>query len=195
MIAFVLGLVVDQEEDSLVLDNRGIGYRIYCGRPYDLKMGEEVLLYTHHHIREDLSQLFGFLSKTELNLFKQLISVKGVGPKTGLNILSKTTHKDFIEAIDREDVAFLRTLPGVGPRMASQLLLDLKGKLGHSLGFEQSIPNSLLEDVFSAMRNLGFKQSELNALKEPLLQYQDQSLEGLIAYGLRLINSGKETAV
>ena len=191
MIAFVSGIVVDQDSDSLVLDNQGIGYQIYCGRPFDVSMGDDIQLYTYHHIREDAMLLFGFLSKLELNLFKQIINVKGVGPKTGLNILSKTTHQQLIQAIDQEDIAFLRTLPGVGPKMASQMILDLRGKFVSTDEPVVNLKNNVVEDVFIAMGDLGFKRSELNSIRTALEEHSDQALQGLSTYGLNLMNARK----
>lgn len=190
MIAFVSGIVVDQDIESVVLENQGIGYHIYCGRPFDVSMGTEVQLYTYQHVREDAILLFGFLSKLELNLFKQIINVKGVGPKTGLNILSKTTHQQFIQAIDQEDIAFLRTLPGVGPKMASQMILDLRGKF---VSADEPIvqTKSVVDEVFLALSDLGFKRSELNSIKKALEEHPDQSLQALITYGLKLMNARK----
>lgn len=191
MIAFVSGIVVDQDIDAVVLENQGIGYHIYCGRPFDVSLGSDVQLYTYQHVREDAILLFGFLSKLELNLFKQIINVKGVGPKTGLNILSKTTHQQFIQAIDQEDIAFLRTLPGVGPKMASQMILDLRGKFVSTDEPVKVIEDSLIEDVFATLTDLGFKRNELSSIKSALESYEDQSAQGLISYGLKLMNARK----
>ena len=190
MIAFVSGVVVDQDLESVVLENHGIGYHIFCGRPFDVSMGADIQLYTYQHVREDANLLFGFLSKLELNLFKQLINVKGVGPKTGLNILSKTTHQQLIQAIDQEDIAFLRTLPGVGPKMASQMILDLRGKFV-STDDPVSVSKPVVEEVFMALSDLGFKRSELNSIKGSLESYPDQSLQALITLGLKLMNARK----
>lgn len=191
MIAFISGTVVDKDLESVVIDNHGIGYQVYCAKSHEMSLNEPTVLYTYQHVREDAIILFGFSNKQELALFKRIISVKGVGPKTGLGILGKAPANRLIEAVENEDIAFLRTLPGVGPKMASQIVLDLKGKFVSS---DQDVPApsySNLDDVVATLLELGFKRNEINAIKKELVASDDQSVDGLIKLGLQLLHSRK----
>lgn len=192
MIAFVSGLVVQRGVDHVVVDNQGIGYLVYCGNPLEIPLNQQVLLYTYHHVREDAAILFGFLESQDLDLFKQLINVKGVGPKTGLNILGRVKATELIGAVETENLDFLRTLPGVGAKMASQMMLDLKGKFVSAENIKAN--NTVLDEVFSALGELGFKRSELNAIKNELINDDEQEVNHLIRKGLQLLHSRKRGA-
>ena len=166
MIAFIKGKVHSFTLDWVILDCGGIGYRIYFAHPEVLKLNEEVLLYTHQYIREDEHSLFGFLSQTDYDLFIKLISVKGVGCKTANSIFASSNTDRLIQAIELSDLDYLKKLPGIGAKTASQIILDLKGKLV-SEHKEDSKISKTLSDTFDALKSLGaFTLTENCALKK-----------------------------
>lgn len=132
MIAFIKGTLEQKEPNRAVIDVNGIGYEVvipistYEGLP---EVGESVKLHTYQLVRENEMSLFGFLTEEELTVFKLVLTVSGVGPKGALGILSKISPAQFRSAILKEDVATLRSAPGIGARMAQRLILELKDKV------------------------------------------------------------------
>lgn len=132
MIAFVKGIVEDLTDGNVVLDVGGIGYNIKISprtAGFLPAYGQEVKLYTYTLVREDAFSLFGFLGKEELELFKQLITVNGVGPKVALGILSAMDVMDLRFAILAQDAKKIAKAPGIGPKTAERIILDLKDKV------------------------------------------------------------------
>ena len=115
----------------MVLDVNGIGYQIAIGNPYrySSKMEQSVTIYVQQIIREDAHLLYGFETLAEKELFLRLLSVSGIGPKSGLAIMANEDHQGLIQAIEAGDVTYLTKFPGVGKKTAQQMVLDLKGKL------------------------------------------------------------------
>ena len=132
MIAFVKGRIDDISEENVVLDVGGIGYniKISTGTAASLPgIGEEIKLYTYTCVREDMFSLFGFLTRDELEIFKKLITVNGIGPKGGLAILSAMSADDLRFAIISGDSASISKAPGIGKKTAERVILDLKDKI------------------------------------------------------------------
>ena len=139
MIAFIRGTVADLTENSVILEAGNIGYEIYMtgsamGR--SLYMGMEVKIYPYFHVREDAMQLYGFLTKDDLYMFKLLLGVNGIGPKAALGILSGLTADELRFAVLSDDVKTISKAPGVGKKTAQKLILELKDKLNLSDSFE-----------------------------------------------------------
>jgi len=131
MIDYLRGRLVHIEEDYVVLDVHDVGYRVFTPNPYALaRMEEPVQLYIHYHVREDAVQLFGFATREEQALFRQLLEVSGIGPKVALGILSGGRPETIAAAIRQENIAFLTKLPGIGRKTAQRMIVDLKDKLG-----------------------------------------------------------------
>ena len=128
MYNYIKGIVDSIGSNYISLDNNGIGYLIYVSNPYMYQVGEEYKVYIYSHIREDEQTLYGFRSEVDRDFFLKLINVKGVGPKMALPILSAPTET-IHDAIDKENVSFLRKFPKIGDKVARQIILDLKGKL------------------------------------------------------------------
>lgn len=192
MIAFIKGLVCDQNTDHIVVENNGMGYEIFVARPFDYRLNEEHRIYTYQHVREDAIILFGFKTLDEKKVFMEIINVKGIGPKTGINILSKTSSERFITAIEDEDLKYLTSLPGIGKKTASQILLDLKGKfIRPELQEKFKMEGGPVEEALSALAELGFKQNELSRIKNNLLEQENQSLDNLVKKGLQLLHNRK----
>ena len=131
MIARLRGRPLAWDADGLVLDVGGVGYRLHA-TPSAVRKAEgasDVVLETHLHVREDALQLFGFADAGERELFEQLLSVNGVGPKVALAIVSGYTPSELRRAIVREDAALFQTIPGIGKKTAQRVVLELKEKL------------------------------------------------------------------
>ncbi len=180
MIAFVRGIIEDISEDNVVLDVQGVGYniKISSGTLSELpKIGEEIKLYTYTCVREDAFLLYGFLSRDELDIFRKLITVNGIGPKGGLAILSVMTADDLRFAILSGDVKMIATAPGIGKKTAERVVLDLRDKVSledtmvhhkiHQQGAGSHIENSSAKgEAVEALTALGYSAQEaLNVVK------------------------------
>lgn len=164
MISFIKGTVEDIEEDKIVVETGNIGYNIFVPASVINKIsrtGGEVKVYTYLSVREDAMVLFGFLTKDDLTLFKQLISVNGVGPKAGLNILSTYSAEELRIAILSGDSKAISKAPGIGAKTASKIILELKDKIDVSVAFGGDDP---LEAQTGAFVDSGIKQDAMDAL-------------------------------
>jgi len=185
MIGFLRGKVHHFGLDYVLLDVNNVGYRINFYHPELLKKGEEITIYTYENVREDEQSLYGFLSLDEYDLFVKLISVKGLGPKIASGILSASSVDTVIEAIENEDVAFMRSMPGVGAKTAGQIILDLKGKLV-SEPVSTAATNAKMNDVAQALGTLGYKPSEIKpVIKE--LSKEDLSADEYLRRALAML--------
>jgi Holliday junction DNA helicase RuvA len=130
--------------------------------------------------------LFGFMRKEELELFEKLISVKGLGPKTALGILTAASYSQVVNAIEQGEVAFLKKMPGIGAKTASQIILDLKGKL---VSTEESKPvvNSKIMDAMEALKALGYKNAEIQAISKQMQEQDLATAEAYVKLGLQLL--------
>lgn len=158
MIWGLKGILFAHNVTSVVLLVGGVYYEVRVTSLPPVEVGSELFLYTYQVIREDEHYLVGFTSVDEKALFLKLINVNGIGPKTALGILTATTPERFNNAIMQEDLAYLKKLPGVGPKGASQIILDLKGKLELNAAKSAS---PYAAEVSAALTSLGFKKSEI----------------------------------
>lgn len=191
MIAFIKGVIHSYSNDSLIIENQGIGYRVYVANPQVVKLQEETILYTYQHVREDAITLFGFLSMEEHDLFLRLISVKGVGPKTALGMLAVCSANEMILAIEQDDVKKLKSLPGIGARTASQIVLDLKGKLVAQESEDIPIQNAQLQEALEALKALGYKASEVMSIKKELCTIEGKTTDQYIRQALTILAKRK----
>ena len=131
MFAYIRGTVAALESDSVILDHQGIGYRIYVPSAVlaELSVGEERKLHTYFAVREDAMQLYGFLTADDLELFRLLIGVSGIGPKGALGILGVMSGDELRFAVLSEDAAGLSKAPGIGKKTAQKVIIELKDKL------------------------------------------------------------------
>ena len=160
MFNYINGKVTIIEGNSIVLDNNGIGYTIYVANPYSYNENEVVTVYLYNHIREDENSLYGFKTKEERDLFLRLLGVKGLGPKVGIGFFATGSPKGIIDAIERENVLYLKKFPKVGEKLARQIVLDLKGKLG-SIDITKTSEIDSFELV-SVLESLGYKNVDIN---------------------------------
>jgi Holliday junction DNA helicase RuvA len=172
MFDYIIGKVAYLKSNAIVVDNHGIGYLIYVANPYSYEEGKEYKVYTYEHISEQEDVLYGFKTLEEKELFLKLISVKGLGPKMTLPILAVGSINGIMDAIERENILYLKKFPKIGDKLARQIVLDLKGKLEYiGTGFtedEMSKENELEE----VLLGLGYKEKEI----KPVLAKVDSSL-------------------
>lgn len=188
MITFITGLVYSFTSDSVIIDNNGIGYFIYFSHPEKLPLQEKITVFTFQHFREDGTVLYGFLSMDELDLFKKLITVKGLGPKTAMAILSNTTYDQLVNSIENGDVNYLKKMPSVGSKTASQIILDLKGKLVEVNNNDSNKKsNPLVQQALDGLKSLGYKASELSSITSQLNSLQLNSVDEYLKEGLKLL--------
>jgi holliday junction DNA helicase RuvA len=186
MIAFISGRVHSFALDWVIIDNQGIGYRVFFNHPEALSLNQQVSLFTYHYIREDEQSLYGFLNMDEYDLFVKLISVKGLGCKTAAGILAASNFQRIVGAIEVSDVAYLKTMPGVGAKTASQIILDLKGKLVSEHTKEQ-ISDPSLSDALEALKALGYKASEISSIHKDLMLSDAKTSEEYIRLGMSIL--------
>lgn len=190
MIAFIQGKVHSLSVDTIIIDVHGVGYEINFTKSEALKLNSEVLIHTALIVREDSQTLYGFLSLDEKKMFEQLINVKGIGPKTGMAILRATTIDLLNQAILSEDIAYLKTLPQIGAKSASQIILDLKGKLVKAQSSE--VENVNITDTIEALKQLGYKASELSGLPKYLVSLGEVDDQTLLKASLNWLLSKKK---
>ena len=157
VIARVSGEVIARANDHVVVDVRGVGYKVFVPRH---PAGDIVQLHTHHVVREDAQQLYGFETREELALFEMLIGVSGVGPKAAMSILSVARPAQVAAAIASGDVAALSRAPGVGKKTAERLIVHLKSKVARG-GSEREPMGIVVDDeAAAALQALGYSASE-----------------------------------
>ncbi len=197
MIALLTGKVAFKSPAFIIMDVNGVGYRVQIpfSTYFDLPdEGGTVTLNIYTHVKEDSISLFGFRTPAEKNFFQLLISVSGIGPKMGKDILSNIQVEDLGQAIVRGDLARLSAIPGIGRKTAERLVLELKEKvlkLDVSLpAIEGSAPPlspGLKDDVASALVNLGYKEAIVNKALAEIKILPDASMETVLKQALKLL--------
>lgn len=164
MYGYIKGIVKQINADYIIIETNQIGYQIISPQPYSYQLEEQTIVYTYLHVREDILALYGFNSDETLRLFKKLLSVSGIGPKSALSLVAGDKTQDVVAAIEKNDVKFLTKFPGIGTKSAQQIILDLKGKL--VIDETELIP-SITSDVSAALSALGYKSADITkALKQ-----------------------------
>jgi Holliday junction DNA helicase RuvA len=180
------GKIIEILKDAVALDVHDVTYLLLVSRPQEFAVGQEVLVYAYEVYNENDHYLVGFSSKLERQAFLSLIDVKGIGPKTALNALKETTPDELFAAIKANNTTYLKKLPGIGPKAAAQIILDLKGQL--ALTDEKGNPKQY-EEVEEALKNLGFKTKDIEnvlaTVNEP-----DASNEEILRLALRKLSKG-----
>lgn len=172
MIAFIKGILEVILEDTIVVENNGIGYEIRVPISVIEQLPShhcEVKLYTYLYVREDVLQLYGFLNREDMELFQLLIKVNGIGPKGALGILSTMTPDDLRFAILSEDAKAISKSPGIGGKTASKLILELKDKIKLEDAFESKLNHSI--DYQAALK------------KEDSMSQKQEAVQALVALG------------
>jgi len=188
MFAFIKGSVEFIKKDFVAIDNGGVGYKVFTANPYSLELGSVVKLFTHQVVSENDISLYGFIKQEELELFISLIGARGIGPKTACAILATGDMEGLANAITEGDAKYLTKFPKIGPKTASQIILDLQGKLDLTGGGSSSVraKNSNLEEALEALEALGYSAKELKRVQVELKQ-STETVDGLIKQGLKLM--------
>ena len=162
MYYYLHGRISQHLKDSIVVDVNGIGYDALVSHPDEFPIGEFLFVYVCY-IHNDKEEYFvGFKSREEKELFLKLTSVQGIGPKTALGVLSNSSVGRLVKAIDESDANYLRRLPNIGKKSASQIILDLRGKLQLIGGRNSTTRNENRDKAFEALKETyGFKDNEL----------------------------------
>lgn len=174
MYYFIKGKLVKKDENYIVLDNNGVGYKIYTSAVnITASVGELITMYTYLHVREDVFDLYGFITEDEKKMFLHLLSVSGVGPKAALAILSAATPAKIAFAVITNDAKAITKAQGVGPKMAQRVILELKDKLkNEDLDIETEdtavIPedNGSFSEAVSALLVLGYSANDARTAVE-----------------------------
>ena len=187
MIASLTGRLAFKAPNYLILDVHGVGYEVciplstYYGLP---NLSESASLSVHTHVREDAIQLFGFLTAQEKDAFVLLTSVSGVGPKLALSVLSALSVSNLVSAIQSGDVEKLTTVPGIGNKSASRLVLELKDKVGKlhpgltpAIDSSRQEQDAIFDDALSALVNLGYRPQDA---KEVLKHVKKSNAESIV---------------
>ena len=168
MISFIKGFLVEQNDDSVIVDVNGVGFEIIMPPRAMVKLagrGEKVLLYTHLQVLENEFKLYGFAEKEDIKLFKLLLGVSGMGPKGAVNVLDFVDPLGFYQAIASQDEKLLIKIPGVGKKTASRLIFELKDKIGsEQLTVISGSNDNNMDDIFEALEALGYGRSEIYPL-------------------------------
>jgi Holliday junction DNA helicase RuvA len=163
MIGKLTGILSEKNPPQVLLDCHGVGYEVDVPMStfYNLPaVGEKVSLLTHFVVREDAQILYGFASASEREVFRQLIKISGVGPRTALGVLSGMSVAELTRAISEQEAGRLVKIPGIGKKTAERLLLELKGKLGADLGPTVAPTHDHQTDILQALMALGYSERE-----------------------------------
>ncbi len=205
MIAKLMGLLDGIYDGFIIINVNGVGYRVFCSTRTTSQLpgiGEGVSLFIETQVREDSIKLFGFSTPTEQQLFNILNVVQGVGAKVALAILSTLTPQDIQLAVMTGDSKTFTRVSGIGPKLATRLVTELKGKLG-SLGTHENMPilqagslnstnNKILDDAMSALTNLGYARAEAGGIVAQILKENpDLNTGELIRLSLKEIGKMK----
>ncbi len=162
MIAYLKGKIKYIAQNWIILDVNGVGYKIQSkNQNSKIKINESCELYIYHHIREDRSELYGFETIADLQVFELLLEVNGVGPKMAANILAKTSQNDLKQAIIKGDSGFFLSISGVGKKLAAKILIELKNKIGDDNYDLSNFSDESTDEIISAMESLGYKKKEI----------------------------------
>lgn len=187
MIGFIQGEIEYYGVDYIVVNCHDVGYRIFYAHTDQVKLHEKVKVYTYMHVSENDIALYGFSSLQEHDLFLMLIKVKGLGPKTAINMLAKSTYDRIVQAIESNDVTLLKSMPGIGSKTASQIVLDLKGKLIEVEQKSKKKYSQAIEDALEALKNLGYKGSEINFAANIMSEREGLTVEEYVKIGLQAL--------
>jgi len=164
MIGFLRGKIDTCRFGLICLDVNGVGYKIHVPpqiKIAELALGKNIKLYIHENIREDAYDLYGFLEYFELELFQKLLTVNGIGPKAAMAIMSSSNSDKIIEAIESDDLSYFVSIPGVGKKAATKIILDLKSKLSISQSAGILGKSGEADNIIDALVSLGYQKVEI----------------------------------
>lgn len=199
MYEYLNGLITEVTPSAVVIDVNGVGYRLLVANPFHFHADEKTpqKIYVYQVVRENELTLYGFADAAAKQLFIKLLNVSGIGPKSALAILASDDQSGLVAAISANDTSYLTKFPGVGKKTASQMVLDLKGKLAElgdvkALAGQQDLAlstpdNTALSESLAALKALGYKQTEIKKIKPQLEKLPPQSTDDYLRAALKLI--------
>ena len=192
MIDSITGIIQRKEPTNLFIDMNGMVFNIsICLRDYEElpDLNQEITILTYLNVREDLMELYGFLEYERRRLFTQLIGVSGIGPRTAINLLSNISVANFKENIIAEDVKSLSLIPGIGPKTAKRIILDIREKVTKDRattdGLDTSNINFTYDDIYTALYSLGYRKNQIDKAIKQLTK--ENSFEGNIEHVIKRI--------
>lgn len=207
MIRYLSGILAEAGEAEIVVEVQGIGYAVNV--PVSMMellpdLGEEIKVYTYFSVREDAMQLFGFLNKEDLQMYRLLISVNGIGPKAGLGIMGTLTGEDLRYAVMSEDAKTIAKAPGIGPKTAKKVILELKDKIdmeemvASAVGQDASRAagaaqragtenQGVVQDAIEALVVLGYPKTDAARAVRSVKMAEDLTVEELLKKSLKNI--------
>ena len=199
MFAYIKGILEEKSTNYVVIDVGGIGYKIFMSNISINEIGEIgniVKVHTHYYVREDNISLYGFLTHDELKMFELLLSVSGIGAKSAIAMLSNITPASFACAIISNNVSLLKKIPGIGPKTAQRIILELQDKLKAEQELAKNDEeqteikvvnnNENTEEAMQALQILGYNKKEIDKAFEKIANL-DVSVEELIKKGLSIL--------
>ena len=194
MYAYIKGTLEEKTNSFIVIENNGIGYKIFMSESAIQRLGEKgekLKIHTYYYVKEDNISLYGFITNEELKMFELLITVSGIGAKSAISILSNIEPSTFALAVITDDVAKIKSLPGIGPKTAQRIILELKDKLNTLDAVDTKGENQIqisntdnVDEAISALMILGYSKKEI----EKVLEKQDlgdKNTEEIIRIGLK----------
>ena len=199
MIVNLTGILINKSPSEIIVDVNGVGYLCYISNnTYDNLpiLNKKVSLLIYHQISENSQSLYGFSDKTEKEIFLMLIGISGIGPKTGINLLSSVSAQEFKRRLIAGEVEMLSTLPGIGPKTARRIIVELKDKFvnysNNELPIESNYNNELYQDAYNALKSLGFTHNEINKCLGKLINEEnDFNTQDLIKESLKLLKNSR----
>jgi holliday junction DNA helicase RuvA len=195
MIAFLRGRVLEKQPNRIIIDVQGVGYEVHVplSTYYDIgEQGADVGVRVYTHVREDVLQLYGFLTDLERQLFERLIGISGIGPKLAIAVLSGVDSRELVMAVQRGDVARLTAIPGIGKKTAERIVLELRDRLSQlAIPVTESTQapsgaDRLRTDLISALQNLGYHRPQAEkAVESTLSSTPDATFEHALRQVLR----------
>ncbi|MDO4305238.1 MAG: Holliday junction branch migration protein RuvA [Eubacteriales bacterium] len=202
MISFIRGIVADVTETSVIMEAGNIGYEIFMtGAAIEQasRAKQEIKIHTYFHVREDVMQLYGFLNKDDLNMFKLLLGVNGIGPKAALGVMSGITADELRFAVLSDDVKTISKAPGIGRKTAQKLILELKDKLSLEEAFEQKLAHEQesagitadesgfdgRQEAVEALVALGYSSTDALRAVRKVEDVNPEDVEGLLKAALK----------
>ena len=201
MFAYIKGSLEEKSSNYVVIDVMGIGYKIFMSDSSINSIGEigdKVKVHTHYHVREDDISLYGFLTNEELRMFELLLQVSGIGAKFAISMLSNISPSSFALAVLSNDVDSLKKIPGIGPKSAARIILELQDKLkkdqtelmiqkGKEEITKEIAVSKNVEEAMQALQILGYNKKEIEKAFDKIAN-TDVSVEELIKKGLSLLS-------
>lgn len=183
MIGYLKGKVIESSKEKVILDVNGVGYLINTSK--NASEGETAQFFIHTHVREDEISLYGFESQQEIELFKMLMSVSGVGPKVAMAVMTASDVSKIFAAVSKADVGFFTAIPGIGKKGAQKIIIELKGKIGSVQDIDLGDEG---DDIVEGLMSMGFDRKQIRKVivkLDPKLSDEEKIREAIKLLGKR----------